>query len=505
MATASTTGCRCAVMVLPDPSYEGGLTTEMVWGAVMNRRGTMVDSCGNTSRRTRFRVNGSTTLLSNAAPPTGNMMGYSDGVLVTWCLQPPVGITENVYLDAAILCRVNMQCHNPVPGFLQSQVQIFQRPPEQTPGREPDWAFVVKDITQHGFESDALMVNTAWCLNHVGDAWLAGGYYFQFASVGDSAPAEVFGVPEYGAVYTSTYKFNNWETNTGWQADPLYFATFRSPISGTITLIGFTNFEWAKNQAAGWTGNVPSNTELCIKYARPGPVWANMFPQTTAMPSNKIGYKALFYKIFSAEPPRGGPVYSTQNSISQMPTTAGRTLTTPTITYTSSGLPTPPLPAARYSLMPPPVESSGPGSQPLEPLCPRYNTNSNPLDSTKITGTTLPARSPRSSESSETWSTQDDDEWSCGHIRDSSEQILQDVERISERIWTLQAHSTLDPDTPGLLAQAQARMSQRYHEIIHRDPYEGASAPPAEGGGQLPQWGSLLRKALSAMQLSHNQ
>nr|QKN89006.1 MAG: polyprotein [Riboviria sp.] len=308
--SASFTGARVAVLALPDPSYSGGLTHGAVWGAVANGRGSMVDSTGNQQREARFQITGSTSVLSNARPPaSGNMLGYADAVLILWLLQPPVALGADSRINVTVMVRVNLQGHNPVPGYLLTQLPNLTNQPPDRPqqGAKPAWIIKAKTTPVPG---DTM---TDWSYWHTGDAWLAGGWYFIFHGAHGTAPSpspgiQILGNPLWGAVYTSSDTFPEWMTNRRHHAVPKYFACFLSPISRAVYLVGFTNFEWAKSQAAGLTGMVPPDVELCISYDNAQPKWSQFAGDT-----DKI--QTYFYEVYRAEHGRYGSVYTTENEI----------------------------------------------------------------------------------------------------------------------------------------------------------------------------------------------
>lgn len=248
-------------------------------------------------------------MLSNASPPPGNMLGYSNAVLVLWLLQAPVGLGENTQLNVTVLARVNMQGHNPVPGYLLTQLpSLGAHDPERPPAsQKPDWIVRGGNTTTTGDNMGD------WAVNHTGDAWLAGGYYFHFHDQGKAAPTAngrevgIYGQPRYGCVYTSSDIYPEWETNRRHKAVPKYFATFKSPISGYVFLVGFTNYDWAKSQAAGYTGLVPPDVELCISYSQP--------PRWSAFAGDHDKIQTYFYEVFRADPDRTGNIYTTVNQI----------------------------------------------------------------------------------------------------------------------------------------------------------------------------------------------
>lgn len=336
VTTASFTGCRMAVVALPDPGYDNAIISpELIWGAVMNRRGVMVESTGNHSRRSRFRIQTATTALSNATPPDlQNMMGYSAAVLILYCLQPPIAVNNQVLLAVTLLGRCYLACENPVPGFSLFQLPIHHNDVDIPSGAQVAWSFAATHSqTSNGNSS----IDSGWLQSHNGGAWLAGGIYFKFYNWGSSAPnqtgtqspwASVYGTPKRMAVYTTDQEFPQWEDNDRTRKRPKYFVTFVNPIHHYPYLVGFQLLEHAMMQAQGNTAMVPHGAELCIRYS--GTIkWKEAFPLTS---ENDI--KVKFYEIWSSNKsyPWGGPIYTTTNtctSLSAYTTTATYTTATP--------------------------------------------------------------------------------------------------------------------------------------------------------------------------------
>lgn len=337
VTTCTVAGARLACIALPDPTYSGSLPMSAVWGAVTNRMGTMVDTTGNQTRNSSFIMRGSTQVLSNANPPPGNnMMGFANGILLVYLLQAPIGLSSDTDLNCTIMARCVLTPINRIPGFLHMQSPIFQ-PIDNDTSRTPDFMMIFP--SNSGFsdeQSTKTQGQAGWVLSHTGDAWLAGGYYLCFREpfkpvpTGSTATGDgchVFGTPEVGAVYTSDTPTIQWTTNQGFLAYPIYFAIFMSPISRTVAIVGFTNFENAMNQASGNTGMVPSNTELAVRYDT-WPTWKDAYPtkiKYTSDPdsSGPLGdgtYRyAKFWKVAETAPPLGRPVYTTSTPItSQM-------------------------------------------------------------------------------------------------------------------------------------------------------------------------------------------
>lgn len=254
-------------------------------------------------------------MLANAHPPAnGNMLGYSDAVLVLWLLQPPIALGEESKINVMVMARCNMQGHNPVPGYLLTQLPSLSPKPPDRPatGQKPTW--ILRGGTA-GPLGNTDMTNSEygnWAAWHTGDAWLGGGWYFNFVNAHNTVPTlsgtkgvSILGEPRWGAVYIMSDKSPEWETNRQHKAVPKYFAAFLSPISRWVYLVGFTNFEWAKNQAAGLTGLVPADVELCITYGNAPPKWEQFNGDNS---TDKV--QTYFYEVYRAEHERTGVIYS---------------------------------------------------------------------------------------------------------------------------------------------------------------------------------------------------
>lgn len=376
------------LIALSDPSYNGGMTIETVWGAIANGRGIMVDSTGNRTQSSSFTIAGSTTRLSNAAPPPGgNMLGYANAIVLVYCLQSPVGLSSDTRLNLTIMARCDMRPINPIPGFLHAQAPIFQ-PTSDSVGA-PTWMFLFPQPGDwnNKFGKNDSMKGDGWVLSHVGDSWLAGGWYPLFNGHGGPVPTStgqpvttsqtdlnngpnVYGMPMIGSVYTSPQEPSDWTTNNNFLAKPIYYAIFESPISGSVCIVGFTNFEYAQAQATGNTGMVPSGAELALTYNRE-PTWGDFLPNVlryTADPDGQSGplpgaanYRyQMYYEVFRSPPPHGRPVYTNMYLITEKmysgyiasnnPERSALTYSTPTgfkSTPYDSPLTTPTLPQTR--------------------------------------------------------------------------------------------------------------------------------------------------------------
>lgn len=349
VTTCTIAGARVSCIALTDPTYTGGLPMAAVWGAVANGRGTMVDTAGGRSREARFSIRGSTGVLSNANPPTsGNMLGYSSAVMLIHLLQAPIGLTTQTQLNITIMAQCRMTPINPIPGFLHAQAPTFQPMPNSTPDT-PDWMFAFPYNNEYA--DDKPGEATGWILNHTGDAWLAGGFYIEFkgafkalpsGNAADGSGPHVLGVPEVGSVYITNTPFPDWTTNQDFFAKPIYFAIFCSPISQTVSLVGFTNYDHAMAQASGNTGMVPSNAELCVTYHH-GPIWSQILPYKVRwdtsdpdgggpLQQNATYRVAAFWKVGSSAPPLGRPVYANSYPVpTSTPTSYPKSIMTPTV------------------------------------------------------------------------------------------------------------------------------------------------------------------------------
>lgn len=285
ITTATTTGVRIAAVTITDPTFNGELDPPMVWSMLANGNGAMVTTQGS-GRRHTLRPPRATLTLSNGPLPEGSKLGFSLGAFCLYCLDPPFGITTGS-LNYTVLARVSVTGHGAAPGFLNwaaTPVDPYNPtpPPHPTPGQTIDWQMI---ITPGG--SDRNGFPHQWTIPHSGGAWLAGGVYLGFPNPGGAPPTYNNKVPPsdegqgqaylatptptgpgplIGAVYTSTTQFGTWQASYGLHAQPTYFAVFWHP-SGFVYLIGFQDFEDAKNQAIGNTGAVRRNSELAPRYS----------------------------------------------------------------------------------------------------------------------------------------------------------------------------------------------------------------------------------------------
>lgn len=509
MTTAATTGARLAAIAYPSPSSVSGLTLPQVWGAMANGRGCMIDASGNRSRDCRFRIRGATNMLSNTTPPSPqNFLGYCTASFQVWLLQPPIGLTEGSELNIVVLGRCCLKRVNPIPGFALGQTPIMQNAPVIPSNKTPSWTFKCETV-------GGSLVNSrsVWFLNHTGDAWLAGGMYFQFADPWtDSPPAQdtgstpkttLQGAPRYGSVYVSDRTFPEWMNNNQVKAVPKFFAAFKSPISNTVSLVGFTNFEWAKNQAIGSTGMVPPGAEMCVSYHTTF-FWGQAFP---ALAGSAVG--ANFYAIFDSQWPHGGPIYNTATIGSVSPVTFA--LPPPLYTTPSTG---------GFDTM----LSPGPGLQPLPLVAPESPSMHSPEDaytqpfmSNSSPATQQTPFSPGFTTSSEEWS-QDEEE-----DLEESEDPLEGPSTLKPPLGTPPLpYAPTAPPAPSEQLRSQIHdvtkvldsLTEQYQQALQqegRDPVVQSPSPcPAvqqaiqevmQTPTTHPDWLSMLRRTLETMTL----
>lgn len=282
ITTASTTGVRLAITALTDPTYQGGITASAVWALVANGTGSYMDSTGR-GQRGYLAIRGSTTSLSNAVPPGQNWTGFASGCAIVYLLQAPVGITETTSITYTLLARVSWAPLNPLPGFLTSQGETPFNPtppPQPTPGQPADWALWIQSSSSNYTLGQRDQMPPLYVLNHTGDAWLAGGYYFAFPpqptnnTLATGTSGTTINVQFRGTagnfttarVYNADTMITDWVNNFQQLGSPHYFVIYRGAISGTYSLVGFSNYEQAKRMADGDTGAVASGQQLALDY-----------------------------------------------------------------------------------------------------------------------------------------------------------------------------------------------------------------------------------------------
>lgn len=498
--TASTfTGARIGLMALPDPNFTNTMNADVVWAACCNGRGIMVDVCGNRTGGARFHVTCSTTRLSNATPSSqDSLLGFASSTLIGWLLQAPIGLQDSAYLSATILGRVCLTCYNPLAGFATLQLPYLRSTPNVAPGTPVAWELLValNSSSNGGVDTNSGMNASngyKWALGHIGDAWLAGGWYFQFFGAGQAAPTigsspnannklvTIKGAPRTACVYTCNHPFQEWETNRGFHMTPKYFATFVSPISQTVTLVGFNDYEAACHQASGNTGMVPANTELCVTYGFE-PKWIQFHPNTS---QNQLDLQ--FFEIFSAEGWKVRNIYSTVSNVSNsasgpLVTAAVAASYTPA-TYTLAGLTQPTLVPAGLSQ---PTHQQMAGSTPYWNAQGWTTTSVQPCN---------PSNFVTSSNSSTTWEEDSDQELEQEQPQppDYTDLQVPPTPVLSgplDHLSSLELQTQIDLVTTRL-STLQAEQSRRAADGL------ASPSPLSVTSTGLPNWISLLRRALA--------
>lgn len=340
--SAANTGTRLGCFVLPDPTIVDGITPEMVWSAITNGLGALIDSVGLSSRSRTMTVRSATNILSNALPGPGEShLGYACGTLILYLLDPPMGITTNDRVRLVVLCRCRYTPYNPVPGFGLFESKILQSP--KVPPGPPDWQMVVKyaysdvgnDPSMMGFTANSSKKYAAWCVSHTGNIPLAGGYYFIFAGVGGTAPTldQVISGSEYsnvtikgnpcsGRVYVCNSDFPPWQNNRGTNLTPKYFATIRGPFTHHVYMVGFLSETYAANQVDGAFTLIPGGAELAIRYNQQ-PYWSQFHPQSSSGQLN-LDFHTVYTSKYSADVYRSTtPVSGYALFSAEQPTTSG--------------------------------------------------------------------------------------------------------------------------------------------------------------------------------------
>lgn len=334
VTTAANTGFRASVLFLADPRLIGKqLPADIIWSAVLNHTGAIATSTGTGSTKARFHVPSTTPLLSNAYIPDGagaNVTGFAAGTVVVYLLDPPIGITGNSHVIVTVLARVKLTQVGPITGYMNWTTQSSPGPgPGPVPPPQP---------TQEGFRlsvggSQIIPLNA-----HSASAWLAGGCYWKLPEApGADFKGEILGFSVYQIVNHAAY---NWMDNDRTEKTPRYLVTWEEPGSAIHQVVGFENYNDAKNQADGETGLVPHGAECCIIYNWADVKWAERFQGMTDA-STDMNFQLVYRssqavswwkqpaarKVF---PPRGSQLPAT----SPAPTgrTAGYSLNQPSTT-----------------------------------------------------------------------------------------------------------------------------------------------------------------------------
>nr|QUS52779.1 hypothetical protein 3 [Mute swan feces associated tombus-like virus 4] len=321
VTTATTTGMRLAAAILPTPLWTGSeVSAEVVWGLICNGRGTMITTSGTRNIGTKLRVRGTTALLSNTWPTETNKVGCTDGLLIVYCLQPPIGITEATSLQVQVMARVTLSQFNPCPNFMTL-----------TPVPEPSPAPTPPAPTPHPSTAEFAIccyedAMGQWEFSHTGDAWCAGGMYIGFMDDGANHSPKLavqpqgnpnvigmLGVPHANCVYAACdvngreLSMPDWETAWGVRKRPQFFTIYWGPVSNANFIVGFADLPNAILQAEEKFDQIPRNAELCVRYSG-HPRWAEAFPLSsvqwttwqpepdscTSMPSN-VHSKIIYF------------------------------------------------------------------------------------------------------------------------------------------------------------------------------------------------------------------
>lgn len=498
------------MLALPDPNITNSLTADVVWGSIANGRGCMIDCVGNRSREARFQITSATPRLSNSTPQAqDSLLGFASAMLHGWLLQAPIGIEASSFLSMTVLARCCLETYNPIPGFAMMQSPYLLATPNIAPNTPISW--MIKTTTVKGVSMNSN--GQKWALGHIGDAWLAGGWYLQFWGAGGNAPqvgstptsnsvVTITGTPKKGCVYICNSNFPEWETNRGIHMIPKYFATFWSPISGTITLVGFSSYEDAVNQASGNTGMVPPNTELCVKYAYE-PKWDDFHLMNAG---NAI--ELQFFEVFAVNSPvLSGNIYSTTNEITG-------SASGPNVTPSAA--------SAIYTMAP--SRMAYPQLAPLAPATAQYSQTlplqggstqywSVPTSTTTSAAPCLPNSYANSLTSSQEWeqdTEEEQDETDQPLSQETFEQTLQNERRwaqlsnleLNQRIEVLrQQMEELEVEHQTRLQQCTDILTRHYQQ---GEQAVGSAGQPSETSsvlttttGGLPRWQSLLQRALA--------
>lgn len=337
--SATTTGTRFGIMVLPDPTTVETIAPEMMWSAIENGLGAAVNSSGISSRSRTFSVRTATNILSNAFPGPGEShLGFAAGTLLIYLLDTPMGLGTDNKVQLVVLLRCELEPINKVPGFGVYESQMLHAPRHQ-PG-PPEWAIKVSfNFSDLDNNPPMMGMNSSstpyldWAVYHTGNIPLAGGYYFVFANAGSNAPVisstyggkksnvTIEGQPRSGAVYVTDVDFPPWRTNRNTQITPRFFACIRGWVSQRVYMVGFVAQQQAANQVDARFTMIPANAELCIRYYEK-PNWGDFHPPTT---TNQLDVK--FWRVYTstyvAEIYRGTSPITEALSVYDMPGTSG--------------------------------------------------------------------------------------------------------------------------------------------------------------------------------------
>lgn len=281
VTTASNTGLRAALVLLPDPRLDpNSLTPPIVWSAVLAGQGAMMTSTGQGNKSAKLTAPPTTHMLSNAAPPQGvtSWVGFAIGSLVIFLLEPPIGITGTSKVNITVLARPVMTLHYPLSGFM-AWTQSAVQPTPQGAG----WSFTI------GPQANPMTLNS-----HTASASLAGGCYWQ---LDNTRPSWCSGDLWVYGVYSCDHQGYDWQDNDSQSHNPNYYVIWRESGSTVTQVIGFRDFRDARNQVDGYYTAVPHGAELCIVYSNSTVQYRDRFEGLT---SGGTVHMTLVYKHPSA-------------------------------------------------------------------------------------------------------------------------------------------------------------------------------------------------------------
>lgn len=272
--TATTTGTRLGMVVINDPTwYNQEPTREIVLSLIGNRMGSEYTVTSSTTQQRNFTVKTTTARLSNA-PAQSNQTGVSTGVVVLYCLDPPIAITGEGHLRWDLMLRFNLELITPCAGFGNfvtggSTPSPGPTPPSPTP--QPSQGTF--SLLLQADDIDLVIEAGVWLNDHQADAPLNGGWYLRLPStrpsnVLTSPRIALVGNPYSYAVYTCNvvaYGQNNRK-----EGHPIkYWVLWRDTLSSVNQFVGFmsSDYAYALNMANCVEGAIPGGHQLCVRYA----------------------------------------------------------------------------------------------------------------------------------------------------------------------------------------------------------------------------------------------
>lgn len=271
--TATTTGTRLGMVVINDPTwYNQEPTRDVVLSLIGNKMGSEYTVTSTTTQQRNFTVKTTTTRLSNA-PAQTNQTGVSTGVIVLYCLDPPVAITGQGHLRWDLMLKLDLELITPCAGFGDFVSGGSQPGPGPSPGPTPQPTDGTFSIQLQAEDIDEVIEHGVWLNDHQADAPLAGGWYLRLPGQRPSYALQtprigITGNPYSYAVYTCNvvaYGENNKE-----EGHPIkYWVLWRDTLSSVNQFVGFmsSDYAYALNMANCVEGAIPSGHQLCIKYS----------------------------------------------------------------------------------------------------------------------------------------------------------------------------------------------------------------------------------------------